>query len=77
MVLPLIPTTPTPLSMVPEFAFVEVNVSLECWPTAIVVGLALNVAVGGFDPFPPPDPAPQPDSNAARPKSIADSFTHF
>ena len=39
--------------MVPEFAFVEVNVSLECWPTAIVVGLALNVAVGGFDPFPP------------------------
>ena len=50
------PTGPTPLSMTPESAFVEVNARVEfpC-PAVIVLGVAVSVAVGaGVDPLPPP-----------------------
>jgi len=45
MTLPLVPTGPTPLSIVPCVALVEVNESLVFCPTVTVVGFALNVAV--------------------------------
>ena len=61
LVLPLHPTCPPPLLTVHELALVEETVSVDDCPGALamVVGLALNVAVGaGPEPLPPPDDEP-------------------
>ncbi len=43
---PLVGPAPRPLSIVTLVAFVVVHVSVEVWPSAMLVGFALNVIVG-------------------------------
>jgi hypothetical protein len=70
-----VPTDPTPLSIEPDVALVELNVRLALCPAVMVGGVAVKVAVGAaVDPPLLDDDPPQLDSTIVKPKSTTEDF---